>query len=92
MRVVLDLHNYGEFSQPLEFFISGYANPVRKKFSISFIKELSREEKQLSLFMTLIKSEILTSRKVLYTAFGTRNQFLFCKTDASQKLMRICIA
>ena len=56
------------------------------------MKELSREEKQLSLFLTLIKSEILTSRKVLYTTLGTRNQFLFCKTDACQKLMRIYIA
>ena len=29
--------------------------------------------------MALIKIEILTSRKVLYTKSYTRNQFLFCK-------------
>ena len=29
--------------------------------------------------MAMIKREILTSRKVLYTKSYTRNQFLFCK-------------
>ena len=72
MRVVLDLHNYPEFSQPLECLYQAMQTQ-EGKFSIAFIKELSQEEKQLSLFMALIKSEILTSCKVLYTTFGTRN-------------------
>ena len=36
--------------------------------------------------MVLIKREILTCRKVLYTKFCTCNQFLFCKKDALQNL------
>ena len=35
--------------------------------------------------MVLIKREILTSCKVLYTKFCTRNQFLFSKKEAFQK-------
>ena len=34
--------------------------------------------------MTLIKTEILTSPKVLYTKSFTRNQFLFCKKMLSK--------
>ena len=37
--------------------------------------------------MALIKREILTSRKVLYTKFCTCNQFLFCKKDAFQNMV-----
>ena len=33
---------------------------------------------------SLIKRELLTSPKVLYKKFCTRNQFLFCKKDAFQ--------
>ena len=36
------------------------------------------------MFKALIKREILTSRKVLYTEAYTRNQYLFCKKDAFQ--------
>ena len=35
--------------------------------------------------MVLIKREILTSCKVLYTKFCKRNQFLFSKKEAFQK-------
>ena len=37
--------------------------------------------------MALIRREILTSRKVLYTKFCTCNQFLFCKKDAFQNMV-----
>ena len=47
--------------------------------------------KKLSLSMALIKREILTSCKVLYTKFCTCNQFLFCKKDAFQKMDFSCI-
>ena len=40
--------------------------------------------------MALIKREILTSRKVLYTKSCTRNQFLFCKKMLSK--IRIFLA
>ena len=55
MRVVSDLHNYREFSQPLECLYQA-VQTQKEKFSIAFIKELSREEKQLCFFMTLIKN------------------------------------
>ena len=40
--------------------------------------------------MALIKREILTSLKVLYTKSCTRNQFLFCKRMLSK--VRIFLA
>ena len=40
--------------------------------------------------MVLIKKEILTRRKVLYTKACTRNQFLFCKKMLSK--IRIFLA
>ena len=64
-------------------FISGYAN-TGKKFSIAFIKQLYREKTQKLFVMVLIKTEILTSPKVLYMKSCTHNQFLFCKKMLSK--------
>ena len=58
-------------------FISGYAN-TRKKFSFAFIKNFPRKNAK-TLCTTLIKREILTSRKILSTKSCTCNQFLLCK-------------
>ena len=56
----------------------------RKKVFYSFYK-ITFPRKNAKLFViALIKREILTSRKVMYTTSCTRNQFLFCKKDAIQ--------
>ena len=55
------LHNY------CRVFISGYVNTEKKKISIAFINQLSREKTKKFFVMGLIKREILTSREVLYT-------------------------
>ena len=41
--------------------------------------------------MALIKTEILTRPKVLYTKSCTRNQFLFCEIDAFQNTDFSCL-
>ena len=54
-------------------------------YKITFLR------KNAQLFvMAMIKREILTSRKVLYTKSCTRNQFLFCKKMLSK--IRIFLA
>ena len=45
---------------------------------------LSREKNAKLFVLALIKREILTTHKVLYTESCTRIQFLFCKNDAFQ--------
>ena len=64
-------------------FTSGYAN-TGKKFSIAFIKQLSQEKKQTLLFRALIKREILTSRKVLYTKLVRAISLRFAKKMLSK--------
>ena len=62
----------------------------RKKVFYCFYK-ITLPRKNAKLFvMALIKREILTSRKVLYTKSCTRNQFLFCKKMLSK--IRIFLA
>ena len=55
-----------------------------KKVSHYFYKTTFPRKKQNSLFMALMKREILTSQEVLYTKFCVHNQCLFCKKDAFQ--------
>ena len=62
----------------------------RKKVFYCFYN-ITFSRKNARLFvMALIKREILTSRKVLYTKSCTRNQFLFCKKMLSK--IRIFVA
>ena len=51
----------------------------RKKFFYCFYKITFPRKKRKTLCLTLIKREILTSRKILSTKSCTRIQFLFCK-------------
>ena len=51
----------------------------RKKFFYCFYKITFPTKKRKTLCVTLIKREILTSRKILSTKSCTRNHFLFCK-------------
>ena len=74
------LHSLSRILPTPRVFISGYANTEKNlKFSIAFIKQLSREKKSKALCMALIKREIRNSRKILSTKFCSRNQLLFCK-------------
>ena len=64
-------------------FILGYANTEKKVF-YRFYK-ITFPGKKAKFFVTaLIKREIFTSRKVLYTKSYTRNQLLFCKKMLSK--------
>ena len=68
--------------QPLTGLIT--ARAVLKKVFHCFYK-ITFLRKNAQLFvMAMIKREILTSRKVLYTKSCTRNQFLFCKKMLSK--------
>ena len=54
----------------------------KKVFYCVYKNNFPDKKKQNSLFMALIKREILTSHKGLYTKFCRGNQFLFRKKDA----------
>ena len=56
----------------------------RKKRFYCFYKITSPRKNAKLFFMAMIKREILTSRKVLYTKSCTRNQFLFCQKMLSK--------
>ena len=56
-----------------------YIRLYRQKVFYCFYKITSPRKKRKTLCMTLIKREILTSRKILSTKSCTRNQFLLCK-------------
>ena len=75
------LHNCQEFSKLLECFYQ-VMQTQGKKVSHYFYKTTFPRKKQNSLFMALMKREILTSQEVLYTKFCMHNQCLFCKKDA----------
>ena len=51
----------------------------RKKVFYCFYSITFPRKKRKTLWMALIKREILTSRKILSTKSCTRNRFLFCK-------------
>ena len=68
--------------QPLTGLITARA-ALKKVFHCFYKITFLRKNAQLFV-MAMIKREILTSRKVLYTKSCTRNQFLFCKKDAFQ--------
>ena len=67
------LHNCRECTQPLDCLYQAMQT-----------QEKSFEKITEPFVMVLIKREILTSCKVVYTKACTRNQFLFRKLDALQ--------
>ena len=68
--------------QPLTGLITARA-ALKKVFHCFYKITFLRKNAQLFV-MAMIKREILTSRKVLYTKSCTRNQFLFCKKMLSK--------
>ena len=63
---------------------------TQHKLGVALERNNFPEQKRKTLCMALIKTEILTSRKVLSTKSCTRNQFLFCKKMLSK--IRIFLA
>ena len=77
------LHNCLEFSQPLECLYMRICKHRKKVFY--YFYKITFPKKNAKLFvMALIKGEILTSHKVLYTKSCTRNQFRILLKDAFQ--------
>ena len=76
-------YNCREFSQPLECLYQAIQIQERSFLLLLKIKPFPRKNAKLFV-MALIKREILTTHKVLYTEACTRIQFLFCKKDASK--------
>ena len=75
---VKGLHNRREFSQHLECLYQAMQTQ-EKRFLLLLQNNFPAKKKRKTLCMALIKGEILTSRKILYTKSCTRYQLLFCK-------------
>ena len=76
------LHNCREFSQSL---LCLYQAMQTQEKSFLLLLQNNFPKKNAKLFlMELIKREILTSHKVVYTKAFTCNQFLFCKKMLSK--------
>ena len=76
------LPNCREFFQPLSCLYQ--AMQTQEKSFLLLLWNNLPEKNRKTLYMTLIKREILTSRKVLSTKSCTRNQFLFRKNMLSK--------